>query len=237
MSDKMTYYFALDKHKQRRIAGVRVVVFDLDGTLIDSKLDLALAVNATLEWMKRAPMDHERIYGYVGNGAPMLIQRALGEGATQEECHCALEHFLGYYREHMLDNTVTYPGVREGLAALAHFPMAVLTNKPVRFSRMIVEGLGLVKYFKYIHGGNSFDRKKPDPMGMETLLRDMNVAPREVIMVGDSEVDVQTARNANTWACGVTYGLGSHLLTGDFAPDVMVDSLEELPQFICQTKV
>jgi phosphoglycolate phosphatase len=219
-----------------KIAGVRVVVFDLDGTLIDSKLDLALAVNATLEWMKRAPMEHERIYGYVGNGAPMLIQRALGEGASEEECRRALEHFLGYYREHMLDNTVTYPGVREGLAALAHLPMAVLTNKPVRFSRLIIEGLGLAKYFKYVHGGNSFDRKKPDPMGMESLLRDMNAAPREVIMVGDSEVDVQTARNADTWSCGVTYGLGSDRLVGNFAPDVMVDSLVELPKLIGESK-
>jgi phosphoglycolate phosphatase len=220
-----------------KIVGVRVVVFDLDGTLIDSKLDLALAVNATLEWMKRAPMQHERIYGYVGNGAPMLIQRALGEGASEEECRRALEHFLGYYREHMLDNTVTYPGVREGLATLAHLPMAVLTNKPVRFSRLIIEGLGLAKYFKYIHGGNSFDRKKPDTMGMEALLRDMNAAPREVIMVGDSEVDIQTARNANTWVCGVTYGLGSDRLIGEFAPDVMVNSLEELPTLIGESKI
>ncbi len=211
-----------------KIAGVRVVVFDLDGTLIDSKLDLALAVNATLEWMKRPQIEHDRIYGYVGNGAPMLIQRALGEATSEEECRRALDHFLHYYREHMLDNTVPYPGVREGLAALAPLPMAVLTNKPTRISRMILEGLGLARYFRYIHGGNSFERKKPDPMGMETLLRDLEAAPRETMMVGDSEVDVQTARNANTWACGVSYGLGSDRLTGEFAPDAMVDSLVEL---------
>jgi len=214
------------------ITGVRVVVFDLDGTLIDSKLDLALAVNATLAWMKRAPIEHERIYGYVGNGAPMLIQRALGEGASEEDCRRALEHFLGYYREHMLDNTVAYPGVREGLAALAHLPMAVLTNKPTRISRMILEGLGLARYFRYIHGGNSFERKKPDPMGLEMLLRDLSAAPREAMMVGDSEVDVQTARNANTWSCGVTYGLGSGRLVGEYAPDVMVESLTQLAAFI-----
>ncbi|HUK30184.1 MAG TPA: HAD-IA family hydrolase [Candidatus Acidoferrum sp.] len=215
-----------------KIIGVRVVVFDLDGTLIDSKLDLALAVNATLEWMKRPAIEHERIYGYVGNGAPTLIQRALGEGASEDDCRRALEHFLGYYREHMLDNTAPYPGVREGLAALEHIPMAVLTNKPTRFSQRILEGLGLAQHFRYIHGGNSFERKKPDPMGMETLLRDMAAAPRETLMVGDSEVDVQTARNANTWVCGVTYGLGSDRLNGEFAPDVMVDSLVELPRLI-----
>jgi phosphoglycolate phosphatase len=219
-----------------KISGVRVIVFDLDGTLIDSKLDLALAVSATLEWMKRPPIAHEKIYGYVGNGAPMLIQRALGEGASEDDCRRALEHFLGYYREHMLDNTVTYPGVREGLAALAHFPMAVLTNKPTRFSQRILEGLGLAQYFRYVHGGNSFERKKPDPMGMETLLRDMAAASREAMMVGDSEVDIQTARNANTWSCGVTYGLGSDRLTGEFAPDVMVESLVELPRIISAVK-
>jgi len=215
-----------------KISGVRVIVFDLDGTLIDSKLDLALAVSATLEWMKRPPIAHEKIYGYVGNGAPMLIQRALGEGAAEEDCRRALEHFLSYYREHMLDNTVAYPGVREGLAALANLPMAVLTNKPTRFSAMILEGLRLARYFRYVHGGNSFERKKPDPMGMEALLRDLRVASRETLMVGDSAVDVQTARNANTWVCGVSYGLGSDRLTGKFAPDAMVDSLEELPKLI-----
>ena len=109
--------------------------------------------------------------------------------------------------------------------------MAILTNKPVRISRAILEGLGLAPYFRYIYGGNSFERKKPDPMGTEVLLRDFGMAPREAMIVGDSEVDVQTARNANTWACGVTYGLGSARLA-DFPPDILVDSLTELPAYL-----
>jgi phosphoglycolate phosphatase len=218
----------MDRDLQKTFHAVRVLVFDLDGTLIDSALDLALAVAATLNHMKRQPIPHEIIYSYVGNGAPTLIRKALGPDASEEDCQRGLEHFLGYYREHMLDNTVTYPGVREGLAALAKFPMAVLTNKPVRFSVRILEGLGLAPYFQFVYGGNSFERKKPDPMGMQLLLADFGVTPREAMMIGDSEVDVQTARNANTWACGVTYGLGSDGLV-QHPPDVLLDSLMELP--------
>jgi len=206
---------------------VRCLIFDLDGTLIDSKLDLALSVNATLEHMGRPPLPHETIYRYVGNGAQMLVQRALGREATPQEAENGLAYFLAYYREHMLDNTVTYPGVREGLELLVDHPMAVLTNKPVRFSNWILEGLGLSRYFRYVYGGNSFEKKKPDPIGVEVLLRDLQLAPQETMMVGDSDVDVRTARNSGIWACGVSYGLGTEGMQA-VPPDLMVDSLVEL---------
>jgi phosphoglycolate phosphatase len=212
----------------KKFAGVRVLIFDLDGTLIDSKLDLALAVNATLESRGLPALAHEQVFSYVGNGAPTLIRLALGEGASEEAVQEALKFFLQYYRAHMLDNTVLYPGVREGLDQLAGREMAVLTNKPVRFSEAIIEGLDLARYFRFIYGGNSFERKKPDPMGVEVLLRDLQARPAEAMMVGDSEVDVKTARSAGIWACGVSYGLGSERLI-EFPPDVMVDSLSELP--------
>ena len=206
---------------------VRCLIFDLDGTLIDSKLDLALSVNATLEHMGRPPLSHETIYRYVGNGAQMLVQRALGREATPQEAESGLAYFLAYYREHMLDNTVTYPGVREGLELLVDRPLAVLTNKPVRFSNWILEGLGLSRYFRYVYGGNSFEKKKPDPIGVEVLLRDLQLAPQETMMVGDSDVDVRTARNSGIWACGVSYGLGTEGMQAA-PPDLMVDSLVEL---------
>jgi len=209
-------------------AAVRVLIFDLDGTLIDSKLDLAHAVNAMLRYKGRPRLDNETIYGYVGNGAPTLVRRALGERATEEEVEDSLKYFLAYYREHMLDHTVPYPGVREGLEKLRAHSMAVLTNKPVVFSKAILEGLDLAKYFRYVYGGNSFEKKKPDPMGIEILLRDFGAAPGEAMMIGDSDVDVRTARNAGIWACGVSYGLGAEGLRAN-APDFMVDSLEELP--------
>ena len=210
-----------------RFTGVRVLVFDLDGTLIDSGEDLALSVNATLEKMGRATLPHEQIFGYVGQGAGRLIERALGPGAAREECEKGLAYFLSYYRTHMLDHTVTYPGVREGLAALDGVPMAVLTNKPVRFSQMILHGLGLAPYFRYVYGGNSFESKKPDPAGMQVLLRDFGASPQQTMLVGDSEIDVQTARNAGTWSCCVSYGLGSHRLA-EYPPDLLLDSLTEL---------
>lgn len=210
-----------------RFADVRALIFDLDGTLIDSGVDLALSVNATLKEMGRAALPSAQIFGYVGQGASRLIEQALGPGTTREECEQGLAFFLSYYRQHMLDNTVTYPGVREGLAALDGMPMAVLTNKPVRFSRQILEGLGLASYFRYIYGGNSFETKKPNPAGMGVLLRDFGAAPKQAMLVGDSEVDVQTARNAGTLCCCVTYGLGK-MQDAKNPPDLLVDSLTEL---------
>ena len=214
-----------------KFSAVRVLIFDLDGTLIDSKLDLALSINAMLEHMGRRPLAHETIYRFVGNGAPVLVRRSLGEGVTDVEADAGLAYFLSYYRAHMLDNTLPYPGVREGLALLEKHSMAVLTNKPVNFSRAILDGLGFSRYFRYVYGGNSFAKKKPDPMGAHTLLRDFKAAPQEAMIVGDSDVDIKTARNAGIWSCGVSYGLGAEGLR-DHPPDLMLDSLIELPAYL-----
>jgi phosphoglycolate phosphatase len=219
-------------HADNRFAAVRALIFDLDGTLIDSKLDLALSINATLENMGRSSLPHEKIFGMVGSGASVLVQRALGlKDVTDAEVETGLAYFLSYYRSHMLDNTVAYPGVREGLALLENYPMAVLTNKPVNFSRAILDGLGLSRYFRFVYGGNSFEKKKPHPMGIETLLRELGSQPQEAMIIGDSEIDIQTARNSGIWACGVTYGLGTESLK-KFPPDLMLDSLTELPAYI-----
>jgi phosphoglycolate phosphatase len=112
--------------------------------------------------------------------------------------------------------------------------MAVLTNKPVGASRGILQGLGLGQIFRMIYGGNSFERKKPDPMGIQTILREFGVEPAQVMVVGDSEIDVQTARNAGTWICGVTYGFGSHRFD-EFPPDLIIDSLAELVPHLSST--
>jgi len=219
-----------------RFSEVRALIFDLDGTLINSKLDLALAVNAALEEMGRGPLPHEQIFGYVGQGAPTLIAHALGAGATQEECLRGLEFFIQYYSIHKLDNTMLYPGVRETLDALSGMSMAVLTNKPVGASRGILQGLGVAGHFQIIYGGNSFERKKPHPQGVETILREFGASPAQAMVVGDSEIDVQTARNAGTWVCGVTYGFGSHRLA-EYPPDLLVDSLNELPPHLSGVSV
>jgi len=211
-----------------RFSAVRGLIFDLDGTLIDSKLDLAMAVNAALIELGQQPLPHEQIAGYIGRGAPALIARALGDAATDENCTRGLDFFIRYYSVHKLDNTRLYPGVREALDALSGMPMAVLTNKPVRVSRDIIDGLGLSGYFRVVYGGNSFERKKPDPMGVEAILTEFAAQPSETMMIGDSDVDIRTARNSGLWACGVTYGFGSHLLDA-YPPDLLVDTLMDLP--------
>jgi phosphoglycolate phosphatase len=214
-----------------KFADVRVLMFDLDGTLIDSRLDLAHSVNATLRHMRRPELAHEAIYKLVGSGAAILVQRALGQGASEEESRRGLEYFLRYYREHMLDNTVTYPGVREGLERLKQRPMAVLTNKPVKFSQAILDGLGLARYFRVVYGGNSFATKKPDPEGAREVLKDFQASPAEAMLVGDSEVDVRTARNAGIWCCGVSYGLGPEGFRAH-PPDLLLDRLTELAEHL-----
>src|SRR6202051_3714629 len=193
-----------------KFSEVRALIFDLDGTLIDSKLDLIHSVNAMLREMRRPELATETISGYIGHGAPQLAARAMGGTATEEELKHALQFFLGYYEDHKMDNTCAYPGVGETLERLGHLPMAVLTNKPARISVRILKALGLERYFRAIYGGNSFESKKPDPFGAATILREFGLTPGESMIVGDSEVDVQTARNAGTLAAAVNYGFGVH---------------------------
>ena len=210
-----------------------LVIFDLDGTLIDSKLDLAHAVNATRRHMGMEPLDHAQVATYVGNGAPVLIRRTLGPQATEEQVEEALEFFLEYYRDHMLDYTVAYPGVREALERLsaAGIAMAVLTNKPVRFSREIVKGLGLAGYFRQVYGGNSFDHKKPHPVGVEALMAECGASRETTALVGDSGVDVKTARNAGVLAIAVSYGFQPETLN-DPPPDLLLDRMEDVAEWI-----
>jgi phosphoglycolate phosphatase len=191
-------------------SSVRALIFDLDGTLIDSKLDLIRSVNAMLHEMGREQLHEDTISGYIGHGAPQLVAQALGNNATEPEREQALRFFLAYYEDHRMDSTRAYPGVPEALQQLAAFPMAILTNKPVRVSARILEELGLAKYFRAVYGGNSFETKKPDPLGAQTILREFGAAPAGAILIGDSEVDVQTARNAGTLAAAVNYGFGTH---------------------------
>jgi phosphoglycolate phosphatase len=193
-----------------RLGSVRALIFDLDGTLIDSKQDLIHSVNAMLRESGRGELAPETISGYIGHGAPQLVARALGNDCTEEERQRALQFFLSYYETHKMDTTCAYPGVAETLDQLANVPMAVLTNKPVRISVRILDAMGLSKYFRAIYGGNSFETKKPDPYGARTILRELGVEAREALLVGDSEVDVQTARNAGTLAAAVNYGFGVH---------------------------
>jgi phosphoglycolate phosphatase len=191
-------------------SSIRALIFDLDGTLIDSKLDLVHSVNATLRELKRPEIPEVIISSYIGNGAPVLVAKSLGPGVPPAELDRALKFFLTHYEDHKMDNTCAYPGVAEALEHLSAMPMAVLTNKPERISVRILEALGLARYFRAIYGGNTFPTKKPDPLGVNTILREFSVRPNEALLIGDSEVDVQTARNAGILSAVVNYGFGIH---------------------------
>ena len=221
------------------VESLRLLVFDLDGTLIDSAQDLCNSVNATLVHFGRPALPDEVIAGFIGNGALLLVNRALSpedpESVDPEFLARAHEFFLDYYREHKLDYTYAYDGVLDALHALRAIhdapgapqrSMAVLTNKPVRPAQAICQALGLAPFFLNIYGGNSFSTKKPNPEGLFALMQEAGVNPDETVMIGDSQVDIQTARNAGAWAIGCTFGLAPETLQ-TVPPDILVDSPAE----------
>lgn len=217
---------------------IKLVIFDLDGTLIDSRLDLVHSVNAALRHINRPELPEDVIASYVGDGAPVLMQRVLGAEQFDEALvRKGLEFFLTYYRAHKLDHTIVYPGICDALAAIQNSSngsshgvertMAVLSNKPVGPSRAIIEALGMNRYFSRVYGGNSFATKKPDPEGARKLMEEAGVAPEETVIIGDSHVDVRTGRNAGLYTIAVTYGFAPHTIETE-PPDVTVDQAVEL---------
>jgi phosphoglycolate phosphatase len=195
-----------------------------------------------LQHIGRPALDGHVIASYVGDGAPALVRRAIGDTNDEALFRAAMEYFLGYYRIHKLDHTTVYAGIAETLAGLAdpsrgnpsngvRRQMAVLSNKPVNPSRDIVQALGLGEFFVRIYGGNSFTTKKPDPLGVQTILHETGVAADEALIIGDSSIDVLTGRNAGMWTCGVTYGFAPHSLE-EVPPDVLIETPRELGELL-----
>ena len=218
-------------HRRFDPHAIKLLIFDLDGTLIDSRLDLIHSVNATMRHLGRPELPGDVVASYVGDGAPMLIRRALGDPKDEKLFKNALNYFLAYYKEHKLDHTTVYAGIPEALQQIlsngTRRQMAVLSNKPVNPSRAIVEALGLAQFFTQVYGGNSFETKKPDPLGIRTIVKETGVSAGNALMIGDSSIDVLTGQNAGLATCGVTYGFAPHTF-GEVQPDVVVDTPQEL---------
>jgi len=207
----------------------RALVFDLDGTLIDSRRDLASAVNLAREDFRLPPLPEADIVAMVGEGAAKLVARAVRELGT-ERLPEALRAFLDHYGRVLLDTTRPYPGIEVMLAGLAgRFPLAVVSNKPEAFSRRILEGLGLAGHFREVIGGDTLPVRKPDPGVLEELARRLALAPADFLLVGDSSVDAATARAAGCRFAFVTWGFASEAERRALAEEGGADLVAESP--------
>jgi phosphoglycolate phosphatase len=176
-------------------------------------------------------LPNETIYDYIGDGVRRLLERSLGD-ASSEDVDRAHEMFLPIYRRHLLDTTLPYEGVREALRALeSGRTLAVLSNKPTRESIAALQGLKLHHHFDFVYGGESFPKRKPDPMGITALMQETGAARERTLMVGDSRVDYDAARNASVSVCLVSYGIGAADVP-QLDPDYLVDDLRELVPLI-----
>lgn len=205
-----------------------LIVFDLDGTLIDSRRDLADAANALIAERGGLPLAEEAVGRMVGDGAAMLVRRALGAaGLSQNDS--SLARFLQLYDERLLRTTGPYPGMLEALAALRPLgALAVLTNKPLRHSETLLGALDLAPFFAAVIGGDGPFPRKPDPGGLRHLMATHAAPPERTVLVGDSPIDGATARGAGTLFCLARYGFGAEGMTAD--ADASVDAPAGLPQ-------
>ncbi len=209
---------------------IRLIVFDLDGTLVDSHRDLAEATNALLTELGGSPLSHDVVTSLVGEGAAVLVRRALERAGLDPATPGALERFLSHYNARLLDTTRPYPGMVETVAALrGTYRLAVLTNKPARPTMQILEGLEMEAFFSDVIGGDSPHGRKPEQAGLLDLVARAGVTPAETILVGDSPVDLETSRRAGTHICLARYGFGYRFDGTTFRGDeYFVDEAAEL---------
>jgi phosphoglycolate phosphatase len=210
------------------------VVFDLDGTLVDSRRDIAEAANHALEKAGLARLPHDELESYVGDGAPLLMARAARLEVTDLKTAAMVADFLDYYAEHPIDHTTVMPGGLEAMAALGHYPLGVCTNKPRRTSLAVLRGLGLEARFKGVVAGDDLPKRKPDPAMVIETARLLGVPVQSVVMVGDGPQDVLSGRAAGAFTIGVRGGIQALERLTASAPDLMIDTLAELPAAISQ---
>jgi 2-phosphoglycolate phosphatase len=211
---------------------VDAILWDLDGTLIDPKKDIALSVQHIQKKYGFAPSSDDEIARFIGDGVVMLVERAL-QGGPAGQLAEAVDAFKRYYREHALDTTTAYPGVVETLAHFRRKKMGVVTNKPERVSRRILDGLDLGRYFSVVIGGDTLPRKKPEPDGVLRAMDLLGVCrPGSVLMVGDGHQDIAAGRAAGTLTCGIFSNIGDPEMLLSAKPDFTVSSLSELMRIV-----
>jgi phosphoglycolate phosphatase len=217
----------------------KAILFDLDGTLIDSVPDLANAINHMLKALDKPTYDEHVIRMWVGNGAGVLVKRALSGTVEIDESldatlfEDALKIFLSYYSIHLADFTQPYPEVKETLIALKDqgYRLAIVTNKPFLFIVPILEQLGMRESFEYFIGGDSLEKRKPDPEPLQYVAKEMGLEVNECIMIGDSKNDLIAAQNATMSSIGVSYGYNYNEELSIYKPHAIVDSFGEILKF------
>jgi phosphoglycolate phosphatase len=217
---------------------VKAVMIDLDGTLLDTVTDLAVAVNLMLGKLGRAPLDEAQVRTFVGKGIPNLVKRSLA-GALSGEPEVALFEralplYLDCYESVNGKHTTLYPGVKEGLDALksAGFPLACVTNKSERFTLPLLKQMRLADYFSIVIAGDTLPRKKPDPLPLTHTCRHFGIAPREMLMIGDSLNDAQAARAAGCPVFCVPYGYNEGADVRELDVDAIVETLFDATKLI-----
>jgi 2-phosphoglycolate phosphatase len=210
------------------------VVFDLDGTLVDSRRDIAEAANYALEKAGLSRLPQDELESYVGDGAPLLMARAARIDVKDLKTAAMVADFLDYYAEHPIDHTTVMPGGLDALDALANLPLGVCTNKPRRTSIAVLRGLGLEARFKGVVAGDDLPQRKPDPAMVVESARLLGLAVRSIVMVGDGPQDVLSGRAAGAFTIGVRGGIQALERLTASAPDLIIDTLAELPQAVSQ---
>jgi len=218
---------------------VNSMLFDLDGTLIDSKTDLANSINLMLADLDRPPLEEATVGGFVGDGVRVLVYRSLtatdpNHQPPEEALHAkGITLMHDHYAEEMLKTTRLYPDVAETLASFGNKQKAVVTSKEVRFTKIILEHFDVAKYFDAIVGGDTTPARKPDPRPVLEAIRLLGASSADAVMVGDSENDINAGRGAGTRTCGVTFGFRTADQLRVSEPDVMIDRFDQLKELFC----